>query len=105
MVELTQTQQLEATQEIIDRGLLLRSSTLRSFSKAPQIMAGPTSDPQSTSKSKGSLPSSSIDQTTLTQSSISGMQIETQMLRDMMLGGETGDTEMLGTLFFQFSFL
>lgn len=96
ITELTQTQQIEATQDITHRPVL-RSSALRSFSNAPEIVADPGSN-RSNSKFRGSLPSSSVDQTSVTQSSISGAQIETQMLRDMMLRGETDDAEMLGIL-------
>jgi hypothetical protein len=34
---------------------------------------------------------------------MSGAEIETQMLMDMVLGGETADTEMLGTFIFLLS--
>ena len=40
----------------------------------------------------------------LTQSPMSGMQIETQMLMNMMLGVETGDAEMLGLSSFLYPF-
>jgi hypothetical protein len=104
MLELTQTQQLEATQEIIDYRPVPRLSTLRSFSKESQITTGSGSSLfQIKLKPKESLPSSSMEQTTLSQSSMSGMQIETQMLRDLMMGGESGDTEMLGTSYPLFS--
>src|ERR1700722_2672650 len=94
-IELTQTQQLAATQELTNP-VAISSSTFGSFSNAPEIVTGDSSGLQSKSMFERSLPSSSLDQTTLTQSSISGMQIETQMLRDIVLGEETGDTEMLG---------
>lgn len=96
MIGLSQTQQLEATQRVTGKSPTPRSATLRSFSKA-------ASGSGSVRQSKESLPSSSVNQTILTQSSMSGAEIETQMLIDMVLGGETADTEMLGTFIFLLS--
>jgi hypothetical protein len=93
---LSQTQQLEATQSVTGKSLTPRSATLRSFSKAHKAASGSGSVRQP----KESLPSSSVNQTILTQSSMSGAEIETQMLMNVVLGGETGDTEMLGTFIF-----
>src|ERR1700733_9394273 len=93
---LLQTQQLEATQSVTGKSHTLRSATLRSFSKAPKAASGSASVRQP----KEPLPSSSVNQTILTQSSMSGAEIETQILMNMVLGGVTGDTEMLGTFIF-----
>lgn len=96
-MELTQTQQIDPTQEITAYRSAPRSSTSRSFSNAPEIV-------KNILRSNASLPSSSLGQMNLTQSPMSGMQIETQMLMNMMLGVETGDAEMLGLSSFLYPF-